>query len=162
MLSCYFTCAYVCIYVGIRVIIDFVPNHTSNESVWFNRSRNAMNESDPYWDYYIWNKGKINSDGTHEPPNNWVSFPLYSVFELMTKQVERIVTEKEAHTITCNYAHTTIFDFPLKPLVLLVQAVQLGMYSHCKQDSAWRNVREVGGLAVAAKRPAGLMIAAYS
>lgn len=58
---------------GIKVIIDFVPNHTSNESNWFHLSRNAQNESDPFWDFYIWNKGKKNPDGTRAPPNNWKS-----------------------------------------------------------------------------------------
>lgn len=54
---------------GIKVIIDFVPNHTSNESSWFNRSRH---EEEEYKDYYIWSKGKA-SDGKTEPPNNWTS-----------------------------------------------------------------------------------------
>lgn len=58
---------------GIKVIIDFVPNHTSNESEWFQRSINAKDDTDPYWDFYIWNTGKRYPNGTREPPNNWVS-----------------------------------------------------------------------------------------
>lgn len=61
------------IYSGIKVIIDFVPNHTSNESIWFEKSRSAKDKSDPYWDFYIWNNGSIDENGTSVPPNNWVS-----------------------------------------------------------------------------------------
>lgn len=57
---------------GIKVIIDFVPNHTSNESIWFQHSRNAKDSSDPFWDFYIWNKGTM-INGTRAPPNNWES-----------------------------------------------------------------------------------------
>lgn len=59
---------------GIRVLLDLVPNHTSNESEWFIRSK----QGDPaYADYYIWADG-INTCTVGEtlPPNNWVKFLL--------------------------------------------------------------------------------------
>lgn len=52
--------------LGIKVILDFVPNHTSDEHEWFVKSLN--NEGD-YRDYYVWRNG-VNG-GT---PNNWVSW----------------------------------------------------------------------------------------
>ena len=51
---------------GIKVIMDLVVNHTSDEHPWFQASRRG---EEPYKDYYIWRKGK--ADGT--PPNNWES-----------------------------------------------------------------------------------------
>ena len=51
---------------GIRVIMDLVVNHTSDEHPWFQASRRG---EEPYRDYYIWRKGK--PDGS--PPNNWDS-----------------------------------------------------------------------------------------
>ncbi|XP_052276768.1 maltase A2-like isoform X2 [Dreissena polymorpha] len=54
----------------IKIIIDFVPNHTSNESTWFKDSRNSM---DQYKDFYIWNAGKTLPNGTHVAPNKWIS-----------------------------------------------------------------------------------------
>lgn len=50
---------------GIRLIMDLVVNHSSDEHAWFVESRNP--DSD-YRDYYIWRDGK---EG--RPPNNWVS-----------------------------------------------------------------------------------------
>ncbi|KAJ8297997.1 hypothetical protein KUTeg_024528 [Tegillarca granosa] len=62
---------------GINIIMDFVPNHSSNDSMWFQKSRNMV---DPYTDYYIWRDGKPVSHNTsvppfnREPPNNWKAF----------------------------------------------------------------------------------------
>lgn len=56
---------------GIRVLVDFVPNHSSNEHLWFKESRKG--KDNPYADYYIWDDGKLLPDGSRQPPNNWVS-----------------------------------------------------------------------------------------
>lgn len=50
---------------GIRIVMDLVVNHTSDEHRWFMESRKK--EDNPYHDYYIWREGK---DG-NQPPNNW-------------------------------------------------------------------------------------------
>lgn len=51
----------------MRLIMDLVVNHTSDEHEWFIQSR--KNCSNPYRDYYIWKEGKGN-----QPPNNWGSW----------------------------------------------------------------------------------------
>ena len=51
---------------GMRVFMDLVVNHTSDEHEWFKES--AKSVDNPYHDYYIWRKGKGN-----RPPNNWLS-----------------------------------------------------------------------------------------
>lgn len=51
---------------NMRIIIDFVPNHTSSEHPWFQR---ALLNDPKYVDYYIWHKGK---NGGKDPPTNWV------------------------------------------------------------------------------------------
>ena len=50
---------------GIRIVMDLVVNHTSDEHKWFVESRKSR--ENPYRDYYIWREGK--DEGT--PPNNW-------------------------------------------------------------------------------------------
>jgi oligo-1,6-glucosidase len=52
---------------GIKLVMDLVVNHTSDEHRWFQESRKS--KDNPYRDFYVWRPGK---DG-HEP-NNWVSF----------------------------------------------------------------------------------------
>lgn len=51
---------------GIRIVMDLVVNHTSDEHSWFVESRKS--KENPYRDYYIWREGK---DG--QAPNNWES-----------------------------------------------------------------------------------------
>jgi alpha-glucosidase len=53
---------------GMKVIIDYVPNHTSDQHSWFLESRSSRDN--PKRDWYIWRDAK--EDGT--PPNNWGSF----------------------------------------------------------------------------------------
>jgi alpha-glucosidase len=52
---------------NIKVMIDFVPNHTSAQHGWFKQA--ISSKDNPYRDYYIWHDPK--PDGS--PPNNWVS-----------------------------------------------------------------------------------------
>lgn len=56
--------------LGIKVILDFVPNHTSDQSEWFIKS---VNREPGYEDYYVWRDGLVAGGGDAVPPNNWVS-----------------------------------------------------------------------------------------
>jgi len=57
---------------GIRVIMDFIPNHVSNKHKWFTESRKG-DSSNLYSDFFIWSDGKLLENGTRVPPNNWQS-----------------------------------------------------------------------------------------
>lgn len=51
---------------GLNLIMDFIPNHTSDRHHWFNLSRTR----DPHYkDYYVW----TDCNATAPKPNNWVS-----------------------------------------------------------------------------------------
>lgn len=52
---------------GIKVMFDFVPNHSSDQHPWFIES--ASSRDNPKRDYYVWQDAK--PDGS--PPNNWLS-----------------------------------------------------------------------------------------
>lgn len=72
------TLAARCTELGIKLILDFVPNHTSDEHEWFLQSA-AGNAT--YADYYIWNAGSVLANGTRVPPSNWLSAFRYSAWE---------------------------------------------------------------------------------
>lgn len=52
--------------MGLKIVMDLVVNHTSDEHPWFIESRRA--KENPYRDYYIWRPGKAGKE-----PNNWES-----------------------------------------------------------------------------------------
>lgn len=71
------------LHIGIKVLLDFVPNHTSDEHEWFQKS---IKKIEPFADYYVWKDPIRDSNGNNTPPNNWVSntdilhfYILYSI-----------------------------------------------------------------------------------
>lgn len=52
---------------GMKLILDLVPNHTSNQHPWFLESQSS--KDNPKRDWYLWYDGNENG----EPPNNWLS-----------------------------------------------------------------------------------------
>ena len=55
---------------GMKVFMDLVVNHTSDEHPWFVQSRD---KNSPYRDYYFWRPGKDGRGDRKRPPNNWDS-----------------------------------------------------------------------------------------
>ena len=53
---------------GMHLLLDFVPNHTSDEHPWFVESR--QNKTSPKRSWYVWADGE---NGGSSPPNNWIS-----------------------------------------------------------------------------------------
>jgi len=64
---------------GIRIIMDFVPNHTSDQHKWFVDSRSSRTSEHRNW--YIWREGKNGG----QPPNNWESIFGGSAWKLDPK-----------------------------------------------------------------------------
>lgn len=64
--------------LGIKVVLDFVPNHSSDQHEWFKKS--AAKEPG-FEDFYVWQDGVLQEDGTRVPPNNWQSVFYGSAWE---------------------------------------------------------------------------------
>ncbi|KAK4887008.1 hypothetical protein RN001_003279 [Aquatica leii] len=64
--------------LGIKIIMDFVPNHSSDKHIWFTKSE-AREEG--YEDFYVWKDGK-----NENPPNNWLSNFKYSAWAYSEKR----------------------------------------------------------------------------
>ncbi|HVO55069.1 MAG TPA: alpha-amylase family glycosyl hydrolase [Solirubrobacterales bacterium] len=52
---------------GVRIIADYIPNHTSDQHPWFQQSRSSRENAKRDW--YVWRDGRAPG----EPPNNWIS-----------------------------------------------------------------------------------------
>jgi len=65
----------------IKIVLDFIPNHTSDKHKWFLES-SMGNSTNKYRDYYVWEKGTASA-----PPNNWLS--KFSKTSAWTKHAKR-------------------------------------------------------------------------
>ena len=92
---------------GIRIIMDLVINHTSDEHEWFKKSRAGEPE---YRDYYIWQKGK--PDGTLKggKPNNWTGFFLTDVWEFDEERGEYYLHLFHAKQPDLNYRNPKVIE----------------------------------------------------
>lgn len=64
---------------GLKVMMDAVFNHTSNEHAWFKAA--LADKTSPYRDYYIIRRGKKDKEGKLIPPTNWTSSFTGSAWE---------------------------------------------------------------------------------
>merc|ERR1711997_1003200 len=56
---------------NLKIVLDFVPNHSSEEHEWFKKS---VAKEDPYTDFYAWADPKgFDENGNPLAPSNWVS-----------------------------------------------------------------------------------------
>lgn len=56
---------------SMKLVMDLVVNHTSDQHEWFRQSRSS--KDNPYRDWYIWKPAKYAANGTRQPPNNWLA-----------------------------------------------------------------------------------------
>ena len=77
----------------MKLIIDLVVNHTSDEHEWF---REALKSKDnPYHDYYIWRDA---TDGANTPPNNWISLfkgPAWNYYKSVDRWAMHLFSKKQ-------------------------------------------------------------------
>ncbi|WP_138493855.1 glycoside hydrolase family 13 protein [Paenibacillus pinistramenti] len=88
---------------GMKLMMDLVLNHTSDEHPWFIES--ASSKDNPKRDYYIWRKGK--NDG---PPNNWESYFSGSVWEYDDKTDEYYLHLYSKHQPDLNWENETVIE----------------------------------------------------
>ncbi|KAL1687997.1 glycoside hydrolase family 13 protein [Schizophyllum commune] len=71
---------------GMKLMMDLVVNHTSDEHEWFQQS--ISGKDNPKRDWYVWRPPKIGQDGSRQPPNNWRSVFQGSAWEYDEKSNE--------------------------------------------------------------------------
>lgn len=64
---------------GMKLVLDLVVNHTSDQHEWFKESRKS--KDNPYRDWYFWKPPKYDAEGNRQPPNNWTGHFQGSTWE---------------------------------------------------------------------------------
>ncbi|XP_073846242.1 maltase A3 [Musca autumnalis] len=92
--------------IGVKIILDFVPNHTSDECEWFIKSAAGDPE---YKDFYVWHPGKI-VDGVRQPPTNWISVFRGSMWTWHEQRQEYYLHQFHAKQPDLNYRNPKVMD----------------------------------------------------
>lgn len=93
---------------GIKIILDYVPNHTSDQHEWFIKSEAKDSEYD---NYFIWHDGKPNPDGGQNlPPNNWVSVFYGSAWTWSEKRQQFYFHQFTKQQPDLNYRHPPVVE----------------------------------------------------
>lgn len=61
-----------CHKLDMKLILDLVVNHTSDQHAWFKESRSS--KDNPKRDWYFWKPARYDEDGNRVPPTNWRSY----------------------------------------------------------------------------------------
>lgn len=92
--------------IGVKIILDFVPNHTSDECEWFIKSAARDPE---YENFYVWHPGKI-IDGVRHPPTTWISVFRGSMWTWHEGRQEYYLHQFHAKQPDLNYRNPKVMD----------------------------------------------------
>lgn len=90
--------------LGIRIVMDLVPNHSSDKHVWFEKS---VNREPGYEDYYVWMEGKENNT---KPPNNWISVFAGPAWHYNEQRGQWYLAQFAAQQPDLNYREPRVVD----------------------------------------------------
>ncbi|XP_058832022.1 maltase A1-like [Topomyia yanbarensis] len=95
--------------LGLKVILDFVPNHSSDEHEWFKKSENRDNG---FEDFYVWHPGKLNPADPAKPlpPTNWVSLFRGSAWQWSDKRKEFYLHQFSVKQPDLNYRNPKVVE----------------------------------------------------
>ncbi|XP_050080381.1 maltase A1-like [Anopheles maculipalpis] len=96
--------------LGMEVILDFVPNHTSDEHEWFKKSELRV---PGFEDFYIWHPGRPNpNDSTARPivPCNWISFFRGSAWQWSDVRKEYYLHQFSVKQPDLNYRNPAVVE----------------------------------------------------
>lgn len=126
---------------NIKIIFDFVLNHTSDEHSWFIESRSS--EDNPKRNYYIWQKGSVDEHGIRKPPNNWRGFFTDSAwaYDQTTDSYYMKIFSKKMPDLNWDNLEVrqAIFEVARFYLNLGVDGFRLDAIAHLARDNSFKD-----------------------
>ncbi|XP_059470020.1 maltase A3-like [Neocloeon triangulifer] len=93
---------------GLKLVLDFVPNHSSDEHEWFIKS---VAREEPYTNYYTWLDPKgFNESGSPIPPNNWLSVFGGSAWEFNEQRQQFYLHQFTVGQPDLNYRNPAVIE----------------------------------------------------
>ncbi|XP_053689533.1 maltase 2-like [Sabethes cyaneus] len=94
--------------LGLKLVMDFVPNHSSDEHEWFVKSENR---EAGYEDYYVWHDGKPgNNPNRNDPPNNWLEAFKGSAWKWSEKRKQYYLHQFHFKQPDLNYRNSKVVE----------------------------------------------------
>ncbi|XP_029679967.1 maltase A2-like [Formica exsecta] len=91
--------------LGLKVVLDLVPNHSSDKHPWFQK---GLQGNEKYKNYYMWADGKDKDDKT--PPNNWISVFSGSAWEYVDSQKQWYFHQFDYRQPDLNFSNPDVRD----------------------------------------------------
>lgn len=91
----------------IKIVMDLVINHTSDQHEWFKKSKDI---NSPYHDYYIYAPGKIDKKGKETPPNNWKSMFMGPAWQKCEENGLYYMTLFTPEQVDLNYRNPKVIE----------------------------------------------------
>ncbi|TMW50280.1 hypothetical protein DOY81_004632 [Sarcophaga bullata] len=93
--------------IGLKIILDFVPNHSSTENEWFKKS---VKREKGYEDYYVWHDGKKDANGNRIPPSNWLQAFRGSAWEWKDERQQYYLHQFAVQQADLNYRNPAVVE----------------------------------------------------
>ncbi|XP_049306792.1 maltase A2 [Bactrocera dorsalis] len=94
--------------LDLKLILDFVPNHSSDECEWFKKS---IRREDGYDDFYVWDDGKIDPEtGERSPPSNWRAVFGGSAWTWVEERQQYYLHQFLPQQVDLNYASPKVHE----------------------------------------------------
>jgi len=120
----------------LRILLDFVPNHSSDQHIWFQKSEARVGK---YADYYVWSDPALGGG----PPNNWLSKVRSSAWTWSEKRQQYYYHQYQAGQPDLNYRNPAVVD-EMKAVLDFwlekgIDGVRMDAVSHLVEDLQLRD-----------------------
>jgi len=120
----------------LRILLDFVPNHSSDQHMWFQKSEARVEK---YADYYVWSDPAPGGG----PPNNWLSKVRSSAWSWSEKRQQYYYHQYQAGQPDLNYRNPAVVD-EMKAVLDFwlekgIDGVRMDAVSHLVEDLQLRD-----------------------